>query len=364
MDGGIPLGRVAGFPLTVHWSVLVILWLFTWSLAATLPDTAPGHPSNVYWLAGVTGSVVLLASLLAHELTHAIVARREGVKVLGVKLWLFGGIARLGGEAKTPGTEFRIAASGPAMSLALAAIFAGAAAALRAVGTADVVVAVTWWLAGINLILGLFNLLPGAPLDGGRILRAYLWRRHGDAVRAAVGAARAGRVVAYALIGMGLLEFLAGSLVGGVWMAFIGWFLLTAARDEETSVLTRQSLAGVSVADVMAAHPHTAPGWISVEEFIQRYLLGDRHSSYPVENQDGSITGLITLTQLRGVAPDQRASTLVVTPPSRATKCRRRSRTNRSPYCWSGWRRLPEAVRSSSTRIRSSASSRQAISRA
>ena len=311
MDGGFPLGRVAGFPLTVHWSVLVILWLFTWSLAATLPDTAPGHPSIVYWLAGITGAVVLLASLLAHELTHAIVARREGVKVLGVKLWLFGGIARLGDEAKTPGTVFRIAASGPAMSLALAAIFAGAAAALRAGGTADVVVAVTWWLAGINLILGLFNLLPGAPLDGGRILRAYLWRRHGDAVRAAVGAARAGRVVAYALIGLGLLEFLAGSLVGGVWMAFIGWFLFTAARDEEMSVLTRQSLAGVSVADVMTAHPRTAPGWISVEEFIQRYLLGDRHSSYPVENQDGSITGLITLTQLRGVAPDQRASTLV-----------------------------------------------------
>ena len=148
-------------------------------------------------------------------------------------------------------------------------------------------------------------------MDGGRILRAYLWRRHGDAIRAAVGAARAGRVVAYVLIGVGLLEFMAGSLVGGVWMVFIGWFLLTAARDEETWVLTRQSLAGVSVADVMTAHPHTAPGWISVEEFIQRYLLGDRHSSYPVENSDGVITGLITLNQLRDVAPDQRATTLI-----------------------------------------------------
>src|SRR6476660_5895617 len=101
MDDGIPCGRVAGFAVTVHWSVLVILWLFTWSLAATLPSTAPGHPSIVYWLAGIVGAGVLLASLLAHELTHAIVARREGVKVLGVKLWLFGDIARLGDEAKT-----------------------------------------------------------------------------------------------------------------------------------------------------------------------------------------------------------------------------------------------------------------------
>jgi Zn-dependent protease/CBS domain-containing protein len=311
VDEGIPLGKVAGFPLSVHWSVLVITWLFTWSLAATLPDLAPGYASSTYWLAGACGAVLLLASLLAHELTHAIMASRAGIKVLGVKLWLFGGIARLGGEAKTPRTAFWIAASGPAMSLALAAVFAGAAAGLRAVGTAHIVVAVAWWLAGINLILGLFNLLPGAPLDGGRILRAYLWRRHGDAVRAAIGAARAGRIVAYVLIATGLLELLAGSVVGGAWMAFIGWFLLTAARDEETWILTRQSLDGVSVADVMTAHPHTAPGWISVEEFIQRYLLGDRHSSYPVENSEGVITGLITLNELRGVAPDQRGRTLI-----------------------------------------------------
>ena len=311
MDQGVPVGKVVGFPLSIDWSVLVIMWLFTWSLAATLPDAAPGHSSITYWLAGACGAAVLLASLLAHELTHAIVARHRGVEVLGVKLWLFGGIARLGGEAKTPGTEFRIAVSGPAMSLTLAAVFAGAAAGLRAVGSADIVVAVAWWLAGINLILGLFNLLPGAPLDGGRILRAYLWRRHGDGVRAAVGAARAGRVVAYVLMGLGLLEFLAGSVVGGVWMAFVGWFLFTAARDEEAWILTRRSLAGVSVADVMTADPHTAPGWISVEEFIERYLLGDRHSAYPVTNADGSITGLITLTELRDVAPDQRATTLV-----------------------------------------------------
>ena len=311
MGEGIPIGRIGGFPVSVNWSVLVILWLFTWSLASTLPVAAPGYAAGVYWLAGACGAVVLLASLLAHELAHAILARRAGVKVFGVTLWLFGGVTRLGGEAKTPKTALRIAVSGPATSLALAAVFAGVAYGLGALRVGHIVVGVAWWLAGINLLLGLFNLLPGAPLDGGQVLRAYLWRRHGDAVRAGVGAARAGRIVAFILIGLGLVEFLAGALVGGVWLAFIGWFIFTAAREDETQILTRQALAGVRVADVMSADPHTAPAWITVEDFIQRYLLGDRHSAYPVEDRDGSILGLITLAQLRGVAPSQRATTLV-----------------------------------------------------
>ena len=240
--------------------------------------------------------MLLLASLLAHELTHAVVARRAGITVSGVTLWMLGGIASLGSDAKTPKTDFRVAVSGLATSLALAAGFAGAAAGLHAFGVAPIVVGVASWLSGINLLLGLFNLLPGAPLDGpllsmhaksGRILCAYLWRRHGDPVRAAVGAARGGRILGVILIGLGLLQFVAGALVGGVWMAFIGWFLLTAAHAEENQVVHRQSLAGVRVADAMTAHPHTAPGGITVADFIHRYLLGDRHSAYPVEGPDG-----------------------------------------------------------------------------
>ena len=204
--GDIPIGRIAGFRVKANWSVLVILWLFTWSLASTLPDTSPGYPKAAYWVAGLSGALVLLASLLAHELTHAFFARRAGVTVEGVTLWLFGGVTRLGGEARTPREAFRIAVSGPLMSVVLAAVFGAVAFGLGAVGVAPVVVGVAWWLAGINLVLGLFNLLPGAPLDGGRVLKAYLWRRTGDPVRAGVGAARAGRVVAFILIGAGLVD--------------------------------------------------------------------------------------------------------------------------------------------------------------
>lgn len=312
MRDAIPLGRVAGFPVKVHWSVLVILWLFTWSLASTLPSTVKGYSVPAYWLAGACGASVLLASLMAHELAHAVVARRAGVAVDSVTLWLFGGVTSLGGEAKTPKAAFRIAIAGPATSLALAATFGGLVAALRSVGAAPVVVGVASWLAAINLLLGLFNLLPGAPLDGGRVLRAYLWRRHGDLVRAGIGAAHAGRIVAFVLIALGLAEFVAGGLVGGVWLAFIGWFIFAASREEETRITTQQLFAGVRASDAMTAGPHTAPGWITVDDFVQRYVLGDRHSAYPVADPNGSIVGLVTLSQLRDVAPARRGVTRVV----------------------------------------------------
>jgi Zn-dependent protease/predicted transcriptional regulator len=307
----IRIGTVAGFRLGVHWSVLVILWLFTWSLASTLSDSAPGHSVPTYWIAGAVGATVLLASLLAHELTHAVVARRAGVPVSDVTLWLFGGVTRFGGEAQTAETEFRIAVSGPMTSLALAGVFAALAVAFRQLGVANIAVGVAWWLSGINVLLGLFNLLPGAPLDGGRVLSAYLWRRHGDKVRGEIGATRGGRIVGYALIALGLYEFVVASIVTGVWTVFIGWFLLSAARSEERRVVARQSLSGVRVVDAMTARPHTAPGGISVEDFIQSYVLGDRHSSYPVEDPGGAVVGLITLTQLRQVAPHARGSILV-----------------------------------------------------
>ena len=312
MGDNIRLGRVAGFPVAVNWSVLVLLWLFTWSLSDyTLPQGAPGHSPAAYWFAGLVGGVLLLASLLAHELAHALVARRAGVEVKGLTLWLFGGVANLGGEARTPAADLRIAIVGPATSLGLAAGFGATAVALDGLGIAHLVVSVAWWLSGINLMLGLFNLVPGAPLDGGRVLRAVLWRRTGDRARAAIGAARAGRVVAFGLVGLGLVEFLAGGGLGGLWLVFLGWFLLTAARAEETDVLTRQLLAGVRVGDVMSSDPVVGPAWFNVDAFVDRYVLGNRHSAYPVAGTDGEIQGLVDLDRLRAVLPADRETTRV-----------------------------------------------------
>lgn len=310
MDG-IPLGRIAGFRVNANWSVIVILWLFTWSLASTLPDAAPGYSTSAYWSAGVAGALLLLGSLLAHELTHAIFARRAGVGVIDVTLWLFGGVSRLAGEATTPQAAFRIAISGPLTSILLGGLFGSATFGIRQVGGPHLVVGVGWWLTGINVLLGLFNLLPGAPLDGGRVLKAVLWRRYSDPIRAGVRAARAGRVLAFALIALGLLEFLTGAVVGGVWLAFIGWFIFAAARDEEMQLLTRQAFGDIRVGDVMTTNPDTAPADITLGLFIDHYLLGHRHSAYPVVNNRGEVIGLITLAQLRRVPPGRRTSTLV-----------------------------------------------------
>ena len=313
MGDDIKLGRIAGFPLAMNWSVLVIAWLLTWSLAdGSFPHSAPGHTTGTYWLAAAGAAAFFFLSLLAHEMSHALVAQRNGVEVKGLTLWLFGGVASLGGESPNAGADFRIAAAGPGTSLALAVGFGAVAVAFDVVGMSHLVVVAVRWLAGINLMLGIFNLIPGAPLDGGRVLRSYLWHRHGDRVRAAVSAARAGVTVGYGLIGLGLLQFLAGASVGGIWLVFIGWFVLSAARVEEAAVVTRDALGGLRVRDVMSPHPAVAPGWITVEELIERYLLGHRHSAYPVEALDGSIAGLVTLSQIRRVAPEQRGQLQVL----------------------------------------------------
>jgi Zn-dependent protease/CBS domain-containing protein len=308
----IRLGHIAGFRLGVNWSVLVIVWLLTWALAsAVLPETASGYPTVAYWLAGLAGAIVFFGSLLAHELAHAVVARRAGLDVEGLTLWLFGGVAKLGGQPPTPRADLRIAAVGPATSLVLGGVFGLVAVALAGLGAPELLVAVTVWLAAINLLLGVFNLIPGAPLDGGRVLRALLWRRYGDWTRAAVAAARAGRAVGYGLIWLGLLQFLIGATLGGLWMVLIGWFILTASRAEQSQLTAEHTLRGVRVGDVMTRDPHRAPGWTTVEDLIESYLLGRPHSSYPVEGRDGQIEGLVTLRQLRSVTPGSRAATRV-----------------------------------------------------
>jgi Zn-dependent protease len=216
MKQTVPLGRVAGIRVGMHWSVLVMVILFGWLLGAEeLPAMTPHQPTAAYWAAAVPCAAAFMAALLAHELAHSLVARRSGVPVTSITLWALGGVSELGREPPTARADLRIAAAGPAASLGAGLVCGGLAAAVRGGGGPGLAVAALAWLAAMNVLLAAFNLLPGTPLDGGRILRAYLWRRHGDRLRAAQSAAAAGRVLGAAFIAIGIGEVLFWADAGG-----------------------------------------------------------------------------------------------------------------------------------------------------
>ncbi|MDZ7676091.1 MAG: site-2 protease family protein [Acidimicrobiales bacterium] len=311
MEMNLSLGRIAGIRVGIHWSVLVIWWLLTWSLATTLlPDTVEAESTGAYWVAAGLTAIGLLGCLLAHELSHAVMARRHGVSTESITLWALGGVAQLKEDSPSPRSELLIAGAGPAMSFALAAGAFAISLGLGLVGAPDLVLAGISWLALVNVVLAVFNLLPGIPLDGGRILHALLWWRSKDRVAATRSAAQAGRIFGYVLIGLGVIEITSGYWTG-LWLVLIGWFLLSAATAERQFGTLRHTLGEATVADVMSPHPATAPDWVSTADLLDDYVLRFRHSSFPLRDREGRVTGLVTLDDVRRVEPAERATTAV-----------------------------------------------------
>jgi Zn-dependent protease/CBS domain-containing protein len=313
MNENLSLGRIAGIHVGLNWSLLVVGALIAWSLATSLlPSASPGQTSGAYWAAGVVSAFVFLASLLAHELAHSIVAMRRGVRVEGITLWLFGGVSRFSSDTSSPGAQALITFVGPLTSLVLGALFYIVSVAFGGGGHPGLVPATLAWLGYINIVLGVFNLIPAFPLDGGRLLQSLLWLGTGDRQRATSIAARIGMVFAFLLIAYGLASFLiAGNLIGGIWSVFLGWFLLSAARSEEASGLIRQGLSGISVAQVMTPDPVQAPDNISVDDALHGYVLASRHSTFPTHDAEGRLSGLLTMAALKNVVPDARTTTLI-----------------------------------------------------
>ncbi|MFC5957209.1 site-2 protease family protein [Streptomyces pratens] len=302
MKATFVLGRIAGVRVGVHWSVLFIFGIIVFGLSqGRLPETYPGRAWAVYWAAGLCTAVVFFASLLAHELAHAVVARRNGVEVDDIVLWLLGGAARLRTEAPSPGAELRIAGVGPLVSLLLGGLFALGAWLLDLASGPGVVVEMVAWLAGINVLLAVFNALPAAPLDGGRLLRAFLWWRTGDRLRATAGATAAGRVLGWLLVVLGLIAFMRTGAFGGLWLALIGWFLIAAATAEGRQAQLRGVLAGVPVRDAMTPGPLTVPADTTVAAFLTDPRYRYRHSAFPVTDDGAAPVGLVTLDGARRV---------------------------------------------------------------
>ncbi len=308
MNNSIKLGRLAGVAVELNWTVLAIAALVTFSVAGgILPAAAPGYETTTYVLGGVIAAAGLLASILAHELGHALVARRNGVAVKRISLWAFGGVAQLDGEAATPRAEFKIAGVGPAISLLL-----GFALFLPAAALSGIAGAVLGWLASINVILAVFNLIPGAPLDGGRLLHAWLWNRHGDKARATASATKAGRIVGSGLIGLGAVQFLLGG-AGGLWTAFIGWFLRNAATAEGRYGALQRDLVDVRIGDIMTPSGPLIGDWMSVGAFIDRYAVEGDRSTYLLAGTDDRAAGLVTLRDLAETPVSERYTTSVRT---------------------------------------------------
>lgn len=303
MRSTFTLGRIGGIKVGINWSVLVIAGLITLSLAGgILPSMVEGRSDAEYLVGGLIGAAGLLASILAHEIGHALMGRRHGLRVESITLWLFGGLAQLEGELPSARVEAKVAGIGPAISLFAGVVGIGAAFLF---GTSNLVGALFGWLGVINLVLAVFNLLPGAPLDGGRLLHAAVWARTGDRHRATRTASKAGRFIGFGLIGLGALEFLLGSVVGGLWTATIGWVLVSAAAAEATHAETQSGLAGLSVGDVM--EPMTPlPDWIVVDEFVRRYVLATRQSTFMLVGFDGRPSGYLALKDLSKIPVDDR----------------------------------------------------------
>ncbi|MEV5909004.1 site-2 protease family protein [Streptomyces chartreusis] len=313
MKETLSLGRIAGVRVGLNWSVLVIITLVTVTLAVgRFPDAHPGHSAWAYWALALLAAVVFLASLLAHELAHAVVAWRNGVEVDGITLWMLGGVARLHSEARSPGAEVRIAGVGPLTSAVAGGVFLGLAVWLDALNASRLVVEAVAWLGGINIVLAVFNALPAAPLDGGRLLRAFLWHRTGDRLRATRGAAVAGRTLGWFMIVTGFAAMIFAGDLSGLWPALIGWFLIAAATAEERQSELRGVLDDIPVSRVMTRVPVTVPATMTLASFLAEGPFGRyRHSAFPVLAQDGTAAGLVTVRLINRAPFPARSSTTI-----------------------------------------------------
>ncbi len=302
MHASVRLGRIRGIPVGLHSSWFLIFALVSWSLArGYFPPAYPGLPQPAYWLLGALTSLLFFLSVFLHEMGHSAVAQRNGIPVSSITLFIFGGVAQIAREPDHPGTEFRIAVAGPVVSLLLFVLFAGLYALDRQI---PYLAAPSRYLANINLILALFNLIPGFPLDGGRVLRAAVWAATGDFQRATRAAAFTGQVVAFAFMGIGLFTIIGGQVFNGLWLILIGWFLQNAAAASFAQVTVQQSLRGVSVGQVMNRDCAQVPGYLPLERIVEdRVLAGGQRCFFVTDN--ARLLGMLTLRDLARVPREE-----------------------------------------------------------
>jgi Zn-dependent protease/predicted transcriptional regulator len=301
MRSSIRLGRIFGIEIGLHYSWFLIALLITMSLGSQFQASHAEWGSNVIWALSALTALLFFVTLLAHEMSHALVARARGLTTKAITLFALGGVAQIEKEPEDAKTEFLVGIVGPLSSAVIGLASLGIAWAVgwhigATPGTP--LEAMFVWLGYINLTLAAFNMIPGYPLDGGRILRSVLWLASRDAVRATERAAMVGKVIALLFIALGIFQFFNGAGFGGLWIAFIGWFLLQAATASASSVALTARLKGVKVSDVMTADCVTVDGNMNVEQFVENYLLRSGKRCFVVQ-QNGAVAGLVTAHEIK-----------------------------------------------------------------
>jgi Zn-dependent protease/CBS domain-containing protein len=307
LKSSIPIGRAFGISLRLHYSWFFIFALITWALAANyFPTSEPSWSLAMKVGAGLITSFLFFASVLVHELMHSLVAIRQGIQVSAITLFILGGVSQITGEPKSAADEFRMAGAGPLSSLILGGIFLGIYFTLRDVpGTAaQFITAISYYLGFINILLGIFNLIPGFPLDGGRVLRSLIWWRTNNLQSATRLASNVGRVFGFLFIFGGIYLVFSGNFFNGIWLALIGWFLESAAAGSYRQMLFQDMLKGHVASDVMSRDCLLVPPDISIEKLVNENILTTGRRCFPVTS-NGHIEGLITLHNVRAIPRNQ-----------------------------------------------------------
>lgn len=309
MPGSLRLGKIVGIEISIHVSWLLIVVLLTWSLATGwFPALYQGWSTLTYWLVSLLATLLLFASVLAHELAHSLVARARGLPVKSITLLIFGGVSNIEQEPKSPGVEFQMAFVGPLTSLLLGGLSYLLLLVIR--GGTSPLSAILGYLAVANVLLGIFNLVPAFPLDGGRVLRSIAWKISGNVRTATRVATFAGQGIAYLLILAGFYLLFGGDILDGIWLGLIGWFLLSGAQSANSQAMLEMMFKGVTVGKVMNTSPVTVPANISLQKLVDEFLLPHGWRSAFVMQVD-RLAGLITLGDIRHVPRDEWGQTLV-----------------------------------------------------
>jgi Zn-dependent protease/predicted transcriptional regulator len=312
MNRSLHIITVLGIPIEINYSWFIIFFLVTWTLAKNyFPIALPHSSPLVYWIISIIAAIFFFLSLLAHELSHSIVAVKNKLPISGITLFVFGGVAHMTKEPETPGIEFKMAAAGPLCSFAISLLFFVLTQLLYSLKFPMAIVVATDYLSFINLMVGIFNLIPGFPLDGGRILRAALWSLFGDIKKATQIASSFGKGFAYFLMGMGFLYLVYGAALSGIWLIFIGFFLRDAASVSYQQVAFKKYLSGVKVRDIMTKNVVTVNGDLTLLSIVDDYFFKFRFTSIPVVTDDGEIKGIVTIHSVKDVPRSRWAATNV-----------------------------------------------------